>query len=263
MPGTISDYLENKLLDHVLKTAKYTVPANIYVGLSTADPLDDGSGLAEPSGKGYARVKCNVWDEAASRAIANTDGIVFPEATEDWGEITHFALFDAITEGEMLAHGNLSVSEIVEARQFASFAAGDIDISFNVGGVSDYLANKLLDHVFKTAEYDQPSNIYLALADETIIDETTGATISEPEGGSYERKNHNAYDASAAGASQNSGEIMFVTATASWGTVTDIALIDAAAEGNILFYAELDTPKAIGKGDTAKFSDGALDFTMS
>lgn len=261
MLGTISDYLENKLLDHVLKVAEYTVPTNIYVALSTADPEDDGSGLAEPSGNGYVRVVCNVWNEAVSRAIANTDVVVFPETPEDWGEITHFALFDAITEGNMLAHGSLAVSEVIEERKIASFVAGDIDIALNIGGMSDNLANKLLDHVFKTAEYDQPTNIYLALADTTIIDETTGTTISEP-GENYERKLHNAYDAAAAGASKNSGEIMFVMATAPWGTVTGVALIDAAEDGNILFYAELDTPKTIGNKDTAKFSDGALDFTI-
>lgn len=261
MPGTISDYLENKLLDHVLKTAEYTVPTNIYVALSTADPKDDGSGLAEPSGKGYARVKCNVWDAAASRAIENTNPVEFAEAEGDWGEITHFAIFDAVTEGNILAHGDLTVSKTTGAGDVVGFAVGGIDILLNTGGVSDYLANKLLDHVFKTAEYDQPTNIYLALADTTIIDETTGTTISEP-GENYERKLHNAYDAAAAGASQNAGVIMFVTATVSWGTVTDIALIDAAEDGNILFYAELDTPKTIGNGDTAKFSDGALDFTI-
>jgi hypothetical protein len=54
--GSFSNYLENELLDHVFGAAAYSAPATLYVGLSTADPTDDDSGLAEPSGNGYARV---------------------------------------------------------------------------------------------------------------------------------------------------------------------------------------------------------------
>ncbi|GAH51714.1 unnamed protein product, partial [marine sediment metagenome] len=125
----------------------------------------------------------------------------------------------------------------------------------------DYLANKLLDHVFKTASYSQPTNIYIALSDVTIVDGTTGTTISEP-GANYARKGHNTYDAAAVGHSQNTGAITFVTADASWGTITDIALVDSLTLGNILCYNALDTAKAIGSGDTAQFDEGALDFTM-
>ena len=79
--GSLSDYAEGKLLDHVLKVAAFTVPTNIYIALSTADPLDDGSGLTEPSGGAYARVLCNTWDTAASRKTANTNQANFPAAT--------------------------------------------------------------------------------------------------------------------------------------------------------------------------------------
>lgn len=263
MAGSIGDALEIKLLDHVLKVAPFAIPANIYIALSTADPLDTGAGIAEPVGDGYARVVCNSWDAATSRAIENTNAVEFPEAEGDgWGEITHFAIFDAITGGNFLAHGDLATAKTIGAGDNASFAAGDIDISFNTGGVSDYLANKLLDHIFKTTEYTVPTNIYVALATATIEDSDTGTTITEP-GENYARKGHDAYDAAAAGASENTGAITFVTATGSWGAVTDVALIDALTLGNILFYATLDESKTIGNGDTAKFNDGALDFTLT
>lgn len=261
MPGSISDALEIKILDHVLKNDAFAVPTNIYIALSTADPLDTGAGIDEPVGNGYARVVCNTWDVPTGRATENTGAVEFAEATGAWGEITHFAIFDAITGGNFLAHGVLTTPKTVGAGDNVSFVAGDIDISFDTGGASDYLANKLLAHIFKTISYSQPTNIYVALADDTIVDATTGTTISEP-GKNYGRKLHNAYDAAAAGASENTGLITFVVATGSWGTVTYVALIDAIANGNILFYAALDTSKAIGIGDTAQFADGALDFTM-
>lgn len=260
MTGTISDYLELKLLDHILKTAPFTVPTHIYIALSTADPTDDGSGLAEPS-DGYARVVCDVWDAAASRATENTNEVAFPEATGVWGTITHWAAFDAITGGNMLAHGELTTSKVIGTGDNARFLIGDLDISFNSGGLSDYLANKLLDHVFKTTEFSVPANIYVALSDTTIADGTTGITISEP-GANYARKLHNAYDAAVAGHSENTGVVTFIEASASWGTITDVALVDSLTAGNILLYAVLDVSKAVEAGDIAQFDDGAFDFTI-
>ena len=44
-----SDYWENEILDHIFDKDGLT-PPTMFVGLSTADPTDDGTGLAEPSG---------------------------------------------------------------------------------------------------------------------------------------------------------------------------------------------------------------------
>lgn len=259
--GSLSDFLELEILDHVLKVGSYAQPAAIYIALSTADPLDTGAGMAEPSGNGYARIQQDAWDAAASRATENTGAVEFPEATGSWGTITHFAIFDAVTAGNMLAHGALTESKSIGSGDNASFAAGAIDVLFTAGGVSNYLANALLDHIFKTAAYTVPTAIYIALATAAITDSDTGSTITEP-GSNYARKQHDAYDAAAAGASENTGEITFVQATGSWGTVTHFALCDALTVGNILFHAALDTSRAIGVGDTAHFDDGALDITL-
>lgn len=129
--GSFSNYLENKILDHVFKTAAYTVPTNIYVALSTADPLDTGASIAEPSGNGYARTLCNGWDAAASGATANTAAVTFPTATGSWGTITHFALFDASTVGNMLAHGSLTTSKAITTGDTPKFNAGEIDVTLD------------------------------------------------------------------------------------------------------------------------------------
>ena len=130
--GGFSNYWENKILDHVFSKASYTAPT-IYVGLSTADPLDDGSGLAEPSGNGYARVATSgsTWTAASAGAMSNAGGITFPEASGSWGTVTHFALFDASSGGNMLAHGTLSVSKTITAGDTAKFAVGDLDVTLD------------------------------------------------------------------------------------------------------------------------------------
>ncbi len=127
--GSFSDYWENEILDHLFGKSNYT-PPTIYVGLSTADPGDDGAGLSEPSGNGYARVQTEAtdWNVAASGLLDNANTITFNAATGNWGTLTHFALFDAVSGGNMLAHGALTQTRIVGSGDTAHFAAGDLDV---------------------------------------------------------------------------------------------------------------------------------------
>lgn len=130
MAGSASDYLEDKVLDHVTGKTAYTKPT-CYIGVSTADPLDDGSGLAEPVGNGYARVTTagGDWDAASGGAVANAAAITFPQASGSWGTITHFAGFDAASAGNMLFHGDLAASKAVGSGDTLSFAIGDLDLT--------------------------------------------------------------------------------------------------------------------------------------
>lgn len=130
--GSFGNYLEDALLDHVFDKAAYTQPT-IYIALSTADPTDDASGLAEPSGGSYARKSTAAadWNSASSGSIDNANAISFVEATGDWGTITHFALYDASTGGNMLAHGSLGTSKAVSSGDTAKFDAGDLTVTLD------------------------------------------------------------------------------------------------------------------------------------
>ena len=264
MAGSLSDALENKLLDHVLKTTPFSIPANIYVALSTADPLDDGSGIAEPIGASYARVVMNSWDVAASRATENTSQITFAQAEQDFGTITHWAIYDAITGGNFLAHGDFSASKTCPIGTNLYIAAGDIDVVFSAGGICDGLANKLLDHVFKTSEHTVDTNLYVALFTASPTDD--GVSGTEVSGGAYARKVCNGWDAAAGGASENTAAIEYVTATALWGTVTHFMImnhVDAAeSTANTLIWGTVDPNRTIGEDDDAEYAIGALDITL-
>jgi hypothetical protein len=130
--GSFSDHWENEILDHIFGKGSYT-PPTIYVGLSTADPLDNGSGLSEPSGNGYARVATSgaSWTISSGGSLSNAGDISFPQATGSWGTITHFALFDAASAGNMLTHGTLSQSKTITSGDTAKFAAGDLDVTLD------------------------------------------------------------------------------------------------------------------------------------
>lgn len=132
---TFSDFLENELLDHVWGNAAYAPPATLHIALSTADPLDDNSGLTEPVGGSYARAastnNATEWPAAVAGAKANANAIAFATATASWGVITHFAIMDAATAGNQLGHGVLAASKTIDSGDTASFAAGDIDITLD------------------------------------------------------------------------------------------------------------------------------------
>jgi hypothetical protein len=133
--GSFGDYLENKILDHIfgMGARNYVPPANIFIALSTDDPTDSGAGLAEPVGGSYARVSTVAadWAVAAGGEVSNVNPIEFPEATGDWGDITHFALFDQAVGGNLLAHGALTVHKVIGIGDTARFKAGDLDVTLD------------------------------------------------------------------------------------------------------------------------------------
>lgn len=126
--SAMSDYLENKFLDHFLGTASTTSPANVYVGLHTADPTDAGTG-AEVSGFGYAR-QTIAFGAASSGTASNSSAVEFPAASGgNWGTITHIGLWDASTGGNLLFHSALTTSKTIADGDIFKIAASGVDIT--------------------------------------------------------------------------------------------------------------------------------------
>ena len=132
MAGSKSDFLELKLLDHVLGKVVYTAPATVYIALYTVAPGDAGGGT-EVTGGSYARVavtnNLTNWPAAAAGAKANGTEITFPTATANWGTVVAFAILDAATGGNFLYWGDLTASKTINNGDTAKFAVGDLDIT--------------------------------------------------------------------------------------------------------------------------------------
>lgn len=129
-----SNYLELKLLDHVLGNTAYTAPGTVYVALFTTTPSGSGGGT-EVSGGSYARVtvtnNTTNWPNASGGSPgvkSNGTAITFPTATADWGTVTGFAIFDAASSGNMLYWGDVTTSKHINNGDTAKFAIGDIVI---------------------------------------------------------------------------------------------------------------------------------------
>jgi len=122
MPFTT--YGANKVLDHILKTASFTVPTNIYIGL-----LTNNGALTEVAGGSYARQLKNAWPASTGGAVSNDTLVTFPTATADWGTITGVAIYDAVSAGNCIAYGALGTSKPVPNGATAKFPIGDIDFT--------------------------------------------------------------------------------------------------------------------------------------
>lgn len=150
------------------------------------------------------------------------------------------------------------------------------------GSKSNYLSKKLLDAVLGQSSAipgfaSAISTVYVGLWVNagTLTDTSTGATLGEPgstgslPGASYSRvavTNNNTQWPAATGttvaAKTNGAPITFASAgVGGWGTVNQFAIVDNSSSGNILYWSDLTTPKAIAHNDTASFAIGALSIT--
>lgn len=121
-----SDYLENLLIDHLFRTRTFAKPTALYLALFTAAPSDAGGGT-EVAGGGYARVNLPPLDtnwqatqggtsgnsSGTTGATANNVAVQFAAPTANWGTITHFGVFDALTGGNLLVWDALAASRTV------------------------------------------------------------------------------------------------------------------------------------------------------
>jgi len=124
-----SNYLENKILDHVLKNISYTSPTTAYVGLFTSDPTDAGTGT-EVSGGSYARQVLSV--TTASGGIVTSSGdVTFPQATGSWGTISHIGILDALTSGNLLMHTALTTSKTIESGDILKISSGNLTVTLD------------------------------------------------------------------------------------------------------------------------------------
>ena len=125
--------------------------------------------------------------------------------------------------------------------------------------LSNYLENELYDHLLRNLSYTSPTTVYVALYTDDPTDADSGTEVT---GGSYARQSV-AFGAPSDGAGDNSSDITFPTASASWGTVTHIGLRDAVSGGNLLLHSALTASKVVGNGDTFKINAGDLDVSLA
>jgi len=107
----------NRVAGNLFRTeTSPAIPAEYYVGLSTTEPTMTGANVSEPStSAGYGRVLLENLSAPINGVVTNTTNINFEESTASWGTITHFVIYDAEINGNLLMYGALSTPRVVEA----------------------------------------------------------------------------------------------------------------------------------------------------
>lgn len=130
-----TNYLEGQILNLLLRTQVAWKPPAIYVGLLTAAPTDAGGGT-EVTGGSYARVAVPQLDAnwaapaGTPRVTSNVNPITFPAPTANWGNATHFALYDATAAGNMLYWNTLTLPKTINNGDLAPyFPAGSLTVT--------------------------------------------------------------------------------------------------------------------------------------
>ena len=137
--SALSDYLENKIIDWLLRGQTFTPPATVYVGLLTVAPSDAGGGT-EVTGGSYTRVAVasSLANWAGSQSAGSTTAssgtggttsnnaaVTFPAPTANWGTVVAFGVYDASSAGNLLFYASLTTSKTINTGDAApSFAAG-------------------------------------------------------------------------------------------------------------------------------------------
>lgn len=124
-----TDFAENKALDHMTGKAAWAA-MTAYVALFTAAPSDLGGGT-EVTGGAYARKATAAadWNAASAGSTSNANALAFPAATAAWGTVTHFAIFDAATAGNMVRWAALTTPKTIGTGDTASFPAGSLTLT--------------------------------------------------------------------------------------------------------------------------------------
>jgi hypothetical protein len=125
---SFSNYFETQVLQWAFTTGSATRPTQWHIALYTAAPSDTGGGT-EVSGNGYARVAATF--TVSGNLATNASSLEWAAATGSWGTVTHAAVFDAATGGNMLAHGALTSARTINSGDTLRIPSGDLDITLD------------------------------------------------------------------------------------------------------------------------------------
>tara|TARA_B100000214_G_C23699658_1_gene504666 strand:- start:39 stop:524 length:486 start_codon:yes stop_codon:yes gene_type:complete len=155
-----SNYLELEILDHILRYgngslsagtgAGYQPPATVYVALfsnsggGAATALESGTnstsgtgnwGYYEINNGSYARQSVT-FAAASSGSCASNATVTFPVATANYNTagsqgatVTHLAIMDASTSGNLLFYGALTTSKTVSSGDQFTISSGNLTVS--------------------------------------------------------------------------------------------------------------------------------------
>ena len=133
-----------------------------------------------------------------------------------------------------------------------------------MSALSNTYENSTLDHLLGTATLTSPTTVYVALftsaagLETDVSGDWTEITTS---GSAYARQSAT-FASAASGSAATNANITFSAATADWGTISHVAVMDAATGGSVIVFGALDVAKEILNGDQFLITTGNLTITL-
>lgn len=127
---------------------------------------------------------------------------------------------------------------------------------------SDYLEAALVNLILRGTSFSAPTSVWISAHDgdpgETGANEISGNAYAR-----VEISTSGGFASPVNGVTANLDDIVFPTATGSWGTITHVCVWDASTSGNCLFVVTLDLSDSIETNETLRISSGDLTITVS
>jgi len=221
MPFT--NYLDEAIVKNVFGDTPYTVPADMYVALSTTTPVQAEGTSGAP------------WTFTEPGAQAQlTTALVSGTA---YTTLAVSALSAAVASGD-----SILLTSGTDTQTFTASAAAA------VGATSISVDSLAANFAYPVGTLVQDTTASAAYARVEVANNTTNwvATGTQPTTG---------YSAA------NGTSVAYQTATGSWGTVTYFGIFDAPGGGNLLGFGALTSSQTIDAGATPSFAAGALTIT--
>lgn len=136
--AAFSNFLEAGILNHTLRGQSLSAPATIYLALFTTDPTDAATGNEVgdsayvrqdmAKGGGISTGWTSPTESGSGTAVSNAQVIQFPPIADGEVTVTHYALYDAQSGGNMLYHGAFTVSKTLEVNDVLSIDIGGLQV---------------------------------------------------------------------------------------------------------------------------------------
>ncbi|GJM14959.1 MAG: hypothetical protein DHS20C13_02860 [Thermodesulfobacteriota bacterium] len=252
----LSTYAANKVLDHLCGTANWSIPTT-EISLHSTDP--GLTGANEVSAGWYSRKQpASGWNVATTAGVTNNGQVTWDAVIGSDVTVTHIGLWD--TEGSSNFLFSIDIAnKTFTAGSVPKILDGTILITPGAAYHNDIKA-AIADHLVGRAAMAFDTSVHLALYTVSPTQSTNG---TEAIGGSYARQSID-FDAAASGATDNTDEENFPTATADLGTILAFAIRSESSgtAGNMHLFGALTSSIIVNNQDEYKALVGAIDFTI-
>lgn len=268
MSGSLTNYSESKILDHIFGAIPFGVMPLLYFGYMVGLATEDGAG-AEPNSGNYQRVgvanNTTNFPLTSNQVKQNATEIVFPEATANHGLVQSIGIWDAPVSGNLLAYMLLPEPVQITVGDAMRLPIGAFTHQFNAGGgFSNFVKNSILNHVYGGVPFNIIPLLHFGYMSTAPTDANAG---TEPSAGGYARtavtNNANMFPSTVNGSKRNAMDILFGEATGAQGAIAHVGIWSAATGGNFIGFYQLPSVQSVGVGIAPRIPSNTVTLTLN